>query len=565
MKSKKIQHIVQLITVIVSVLLVNYIVSFFFVRLDLTSDKRFTLKEETKDILTDLDDVVYVRVYLDGQMPIGFQRMRESMLETLDEFRVYAGNNLQFEFVNPSDEDAETRDKVYQDLYQRGLEPTNVQQKDAEGGLAERVLFPGAIISYKGRELPVNVLRNNPSYSAEQNLNTSIQSLEYKIIQAIYQLTLKRKPAIAFIEGNGELNEYETADITETLAPYYRLHRVNIQGDDTLLLDYDLVIVASPTKSWSEADKFALDQYIMRGGNVLWSLEKVRMNEDSLATLGSSFALMNDANLTDQLFTYGVRVNPEVVKDMQCAVIPVNTAPAGQQAKFSPAPWLYHPLITPSPRHEITRDLNVIRLKYPAHIDVLQAATGHSTTVLLRSSPTAAALQVPVLVDLQEVRNRINPRQYRQGPYNLAVLLEGSFSSVFRNRPVDRYIDSPDFDFLPKSQKNGKMVVLSDADFMRNEVDVRADGLQMRPLGYDRYSRQTYGNKEFMVNLTHYLASNAGLLKIRARDIKLRLLDKQKVRQERLKWQLINMILPAILIILLGIAFAFSRKQRYAK
>jgi len=170
-----------------------------------------------------------------------------------------------------------------------------------------------------------------------------------------------------------------------------------------------------------------------------------------------------------------------------------------------------------------------------------------------------------VLVDLQEVRNRINPRQYRQGPYNLAVLLEGSFSSVFRNRPVDRYIDSPDFDFLPKSQKNGKMVVLSDADFMRNEVDVRADGLQMRPLGYDRYSRQTYGNKEFMVNLTHYLASNAGLLKIRARDIKLRLLDKQKVRQERLKWQLINMILPAILIILLGIAFAFSRKQRYAK
>ncbi|MGM0551682.1 MAG: gliding motility-associated ABC transporter substrate-binding protein GldG [Bacteroidota bacterium] len=565
MKSKKTQHIVQLITVIASVILVNYIVSFFFVRLDLTSDKRFTLKEETKEILEDLDDIVYIRVYLDGQMPIGFQRMRESMLETLDEFRVYAGSNLQFEFVNPSDEDTETRDKMYQDLYERGLEPTNVQQKDAEGGLAERVLFPGAIISYQGRGLPVNVLRNNPSYSAEQNLNTSIQSLEYKFIQAIYQLTLRRKPAIAFIEGNGELDEYETADITETLAPYYQQHRVSLMGDDTLLLDYDLVIVAGPTEPWSEADKFALDQYIMRGGNVLWAMEKVMVNNDSLATRGNSFALMNDANLTDQLFTYGVRVNPEVVKDMQCAVIPVNTAPAGQQAKFSPAPWLYHPLITPPEGHEITRDLNVIRLKYPAHIDVLQAATGHASKVLLRSSPTAVALQAPVLVDLQEVRDQIDPRKYRQGPYNLAVLLEGSFSSVFRNRPVEGYIDSPDFEYLAESKKEGKMAVLSDADFLRNEVDVRADGIQMRPLGYDRYSRQTYGNKEFMVNLTHYLASNAGLLKIRERDIKLRLLDKQKIRQERLKWQIINTVLPAVLIILLGVAFAFSRKQRYAK
>jgi gliding-associated putative ABC transporter substrate-binding component GldG len=565
MKTKKTQHIIQLFTVIVSVLLINYIVSFFFFRIDLTSDKRYTLKDETKKILQELDDVVYVRIYLDGQMPIGFQRMQESILETLDEFRVYAGDNLQFEFVNPSDEDAKTRDKNYQDLYERGLEPTQVQQKDAEGGMAERVLFPGALISFQGRELPVNMLRNNPSYSVEQNLNTSIQSLEYNFIQAIYQLTLKEKPAIAFIEGNGELDEYETADITETLSPYYRLHRVNLQGDDTLLLDYDLVVVAGPSKPWSEADKFALDQYIMHGGNVLWAIEKIRVNEDSLATRGNSFALMNDANLTDQLFTYGVRVNPEVVKDMQCAVIPVNTAPAGQQAKFAPAPWLYHPLINAPAKSEITRDLNVIRLKYPAHIDILQAATGHQSKVLLHSSRTSEAQQAPVYVDLQEVRERIDPRRYRQGPFDVAVLLEGSFTSAFRNRPIDRYIDVPNFKYLEKSQQPGKMAVLSDADFLRNEVDVRPDGIQMRPLGYDRYSRQTYGNKEFMVNLTHYLASNAGLLKIRARNIKLRLLDKQKVRRERVKWQLINTVLPAVLIILLGVLFAFIRKRRYAK
>jgi len=565
MKSKKIQHLIQLLTVLVSVVLVNYIVSFAFFRLDLTSDKRYTLKDQTKEILSELDDVVYVKVYLDGQMPIGFQRMQESMLETLDEFRVYAGANLQFEFVNPSDDDPKERDKIYQDLYNRGLEPTNVKQKDAEGGLAERVLFPGAIISYQGQELPVNVLRNNPTYSAEQNLNTSIQSLEYNFIQAIYQLTLKMKPAIAFVEGHGELDEYEAADITDALARYYRVHRVNLQGDDTLLFDYDLVIVAGPEKPWSEQDKFSLDQYIMRGGNVLWLVESVKVNADSLASSGSSFALMNDANLTDQLFTYGVRVNPEVVKDMQCAVIPVNTAPVGQQAKFAPAPWMYHPLLTPPASSEITRDLNLIQAKYPAAIDILQGATGHTAEVLLRSSTSAAAHQLPLIVSLREVRQRIDPRAYMQGPFDLAVMLSGNFQSVFRNRPVQSFVETPGFTFLEASAKSAQMVIMGDVDFMRNEVQIKADGMMIRPLGYDRYSRQTYGNKEFVMNVVHALTSKAELLKIRARDIKLRLLDKQKVRKERLKWQLINIMLPALLIILLGLAFAFIRKQRYAK
>lgn len=357
MKNLKKQNIIQLIIALIVILLINYIASQLFFRLDLTADKRYTLSEVTHEILDSLEDVVYIEVYLDGEMPIGFQRMQKSIIELLDEFRIIAGDNLHYRFINPSNStDPAKRNAVYQDLYDRGVEPTNVKDRDEEGGMAEKILFPGAIITYKDRETPVNFLVNNASLSAEANLNNSVQALEYKLIDAIRKITVKQRKRIAFIEGQGELNEYETGDITRALNEYYDIDRVTIKDYLQILDPYDAVIVAGPSEKYTEKSKFILDQYIMNGGKVLWFIEVVNVSMDSLSTGSMTFALMNDANLRDQLFKYGVRVNPNVIEDIQCAVIPVNTSLAGKQPKFAPAPWLYFPLLNAPSDHVITKN-----------------------------------------------------------------------------------------------------------------------------------------------------------------------------------------------------------------
>ena len=563
-KNLKKQNIIQLLVALVIILLINYISSNTYFRLDLTSDKRYTLSDATCQTLDSLDDVVYIGIYLDGEMPIGFQRMKKATEELMDEFRVVAGDNIQFTFINPSESgDQSKRNAIYHDLYERGLNPTNVKDHDKEGGLVEKILFPGAIISYQSFETPINLLVNNPGFSAEVNLNNSIQALEYEFVNAIRKITVKQRKKIAFIEGQGELDEYYTGDITRALSEYYDIDRVTVKEYLNILDTYDAVIIAGPTEQYTEKSKFIIDQYIMNGGKVLWFIESVSISMDSLSSgNGSTFAFVNDVNLGDQLFKYGVRVNSNVIQDVQCAVIPVNTAIASKQAKFAPAPWLYFPLLIAPDDNPITKNLNMLKSEFPGLIDIVGNKSEIKNQVLLRSSSSSRVLNVPLLVSLSQVKDQIDPASFNQ-PFNtIAVLLQGEFESVFKNRPLSKITEGQKFTFKGKSETT-KMIVVSDADIIRNDVKYKADGIFLSPLGYDRYTKQTYGNKEFVMNAVHYLVDENGILDIRSREFKLRLLDKAKIKKDKSKWQFVNTVMPIIFILLFGVLMAYKRRKKY--
>ena len=563
-KNLRKENIIHLIIVLVIILLVNYISSNAYFRLDLTSDKRYTLSDASVSILDSLDDYVYIEIYLDGDMPIGFQRMKKSTKELMEEFRVVAGKNIQYQFVNPSKSNNQSeRNAIFQDLFDRGLKPTNVKDRDEEGGLAEKVLFPGAIISYKENETPVNLLVNNPGFSADVNLNKSIQTLEYEFINAIRKITTSKRKKVAFIEGQGELDEYNTGDITRALNEFYDIDRVTIKDYVNILDPYDVVIIAGPTEPYTEKSKFILDQYIMNGGKVLWFVESVRVSMDSLSTGSSTFVFYNDVNLNDQLFRYGVRVNPNVIQDINCAVIPVNTAIAGTQPKFTPAPWLYFPLLVAPDNNPVTRNLNMIKSEFPALIDTVGNNEEIKKQSLLFSSVNSRVLNVPLLVNLEQLKEQVDPSTFNQPFNSVAVSLKGNFESVFKNRSVNSFISDTEFEFKEKSIST-RMIVVSDADIIRNDVRHRPDGVFISPLGFDRYTQQTYGNKDFVMNAVHYLVDESGILNIRSREIKLRILDKARVKDERVKWQIINTVFPVLLVILFGVLLTFLRKRKYA-
>ncbi|NOQ27446.1 MAG: gliding motility-associated ABC transporter substrate-binding protein GldG [Bacteroidales bacterium] len=559
----KTQNLTQLIIALIIILFVNYISSNKYFRLDLTTDKRYTLSKATHEILDSLNDAIYIEIYLDGEMPIGFQRMQKSVHELMDEFRVIAGSNIQYQFVNPSKSNDESkRNAIYQDLYERGLNPTNVKDRDEEGGLAEKILFPGAFITYKDFETPVNLLVNNPGLSADVNLNNSIQSLEYEFVSAISKIIATKRKKIAFVEGQGELDEFYTGDITKSLNEYYDIDRVTIKEYPKILDSYDAVIIAGPTKEYSEKSKFIVDQYIMNGGKVLWFVESVNISMDSLSTGGATFALMNDVNLGDQLFKYGVRINPNIIQDYQCAVIPINSAISGAQPKFVPAPWLYFPLLNAPENNPITKNLNMIKSEFPSPIDIVGNNSDVKNKIILSSSINSKVLKVPLLVSLNQLSETPEPNDFNQGNKPIAVILEGQFESVFKNRLTKEYTVGVDFNVKEKSEPT-KMIVVSDVEIIKNEIKHRADGLFISPLGYDRYTKQTYGNKEFVMNAVHYLVDESGILDIRSREFKLRTLNKSKISEEKIKWKIINTVLPIVFILLFAIAMAYIRKRKY--
>jgi ABC-2 type transport system permease protein len=561
--SKRVQHLLQLLLVFMTILLIQVLGSLKYFRVDLTAEKRYTLSGGTREVLEALETPVFVKVYLSGGLPIGFSRLEKASREILDEFKVIAGDNLQYKFVNPFEEkNAAARQNIFQDLHDKGLEPTNIKSHDEEGGASSKIIFPGALVSFADRELAVNLLKNNPGLPSEVNLNNSIEGLEYQFIRAIQQVSAREKPKIAFIEGHQELSEYQVADITRHLSTYYQIDRVAIHGHEGILDTYSLVIIAGPREKYSEADKFVLDQYIMNGGACLWALESVHVPTDSLSTLGHTMAFPFTTNLEDQLFKYGVRVNPVLIKDMQCALIPVNTAPRGATPDFAPVPWLYHPLFMPNQHHPISKNLNLVKGQYCNTIDTLKIP-GISNTVLLRSSEYTRTLAAPIEINMNEVAEEPREREF-QDPYQITgALLEGRFPSVFANRLIHGYTKKPGL--FRETSVPTRMLVIADEDMIKNPTSKKPGGVMVEPLGFDRFTKRTYGNKAFITNAVHYLVDKSGLIQLRNRDIRMRLLDKVKTREEKTRYLLINTLLPIALVFVMAFSLIFYRKIKYQK
>lgn len=568
-------NIVQLATWLMIIVLLNVIGSFLFTRLDLTSERRYSLSDATKKMLRGLDDVVYFKVYLEGDFPAGFKRLRNETREMLNEFRAYS-DNIQYEFIDPSgNPDKRERNNLYQQLSTAGLYSTTLNVKTNDG-TSSQLVFPGAIVSYKNKELPMELLMNQVAVAPDQVLNNSVQQLEYNISSIIRKLSIPQKPKIAFIYGHGELSELETADIWRALSDYYTVDRVKIDGrlnslterntkdslDVKIRNKYKAIIVAGPDSAYSEKDKFIIDQFIMRGGKVLWLIDPVTATMDSLQHSKQTVGIASSTNLEDQLFNYGVRVNSNLVVDINCLPIPMVTGMTGNQPQTTFVPWFFFPVIMPTAQHPIVRNLNAVKCEFVSSLDTIQKA-GVKKTYLLTTSQYSRSLMAPTIISLDMARQDPDPAQFNQPFQNIAILLEGRFESLFLNRIPPTIAEDRTIGFLPASEKTS-MIVVTDGDIIKNQVNFGQGGYEPLPLGYDKYTRQSFGNKDFIMNAVNYLCDDSGLISARSRELKLRLLDSTRVKAEKLKWQLINVLLPVLLVLVFGLVQHFLRRRRYA-
>ncbi len=558
---KKASHIILFI---IAVIAVYFISERHFFRIDLTSEKRYSLSENTQNLLGSLDDELQVYIYLDGDLNAGFLRLRKSVKEMLDEFDAYAGAKVHYTFVNPSaGATNEERDKKYEELEKRGMRGILVHDRDQEGQAMQKVVFPWIELTYKGKSRPVNLLKNIPDKSGEENLNTSIETLEYEITDALRLMTTTQIPKVAFLEGHGEWVQPLVYDLTQELSHYYQVDRGSITDDPNILDGYKALIIAAPTEKFSEKDKYVIDQYIMKGGKVLWLLDGARISLDSLSTASQTISVENDLNLSDQLFNYGARINADLVQDVQCLLIPVNTARMGDQPKYEPMPWYYSPLALAVPIHPISKNLAPVKTEFVSSIDFVNEELDVKKTPLLVTSTGTHVQNVPSVVSMDVVNVEKNGYYFNKHNIVVGAILEGIFPSVFTNRTMPEGINTTET--IKTESKPTKMVIIADGDLIRNDIQGKGENMNVLPLGYDRYMNQQFGNKEFLLNAVNYLTDDDGWMALRSREIKLRLLNKPAIIGQRTFWQIANITLPLLLLGLFGLAFNFIRKRKYTK
>lgn len=555
-------RIVKPLSIIAVTGAVCILVSLIHIRADLTEDRRFTLAEPTKNILKALDSEVKVEVYLDGELPIAFRKLRRSVEQYLDEFRITSGRKIKYEFINPSrSSDRAQRDRFHSDLMSRGLNPVNVMASDGEGGRTQKRIFPSLTVTSGETVIPVNFLRNNPTLPAETNLLHSTEGLEYEIIQAIATATADTVHRVAFIEGHGELDEIFVADLTLELAKFYNIDRGVIGGRPGAIDRYAAIIIAAPRKPMDEKDKYVIDQYIMNGGRVLWLAEEVTVNADSLVA-GSTVALYEPLTISDMLFRYGARINPVIVQDADCMLIPLKVTNPGGEAQYVPTPWVYYPLLRPSPDSPITRNLNRVKAGFASTVDTVGRDSRVRKSILLTTSPEARTVMPPMVISLEEADQLVPDAMFNAGPLPVAVLLEGTFSSVFANRMAGSIMGDPGLVTATES-KPTKMIVVADGDIIRNEISWEGGNPEPLTLGLDRYTMQTFGNKDFLVNCINYLVNDNGLIEMRSRELKPRLLDQARIKSQRSLWQVVNTVVPVLIIILAGVVYNALRRRHY--
>ncbi|MDR1729252.1 MAG: gliding motility-associated ABC transporter substrate-binding protein GldG [Prevotellaceae bacterium] len=547
---------------IAAIVAVYFISGKYFFRLDLTSEKRYSISDNTKKLLRGLDDEIVFKIYLDGDLNSGFLRLRKATREMLDEFSAYS-RNLKYEFINPSAASTpQAREKQYEELAKRGIRGIMVHEKDKEGKSIQKMVFPWVEISYKGKNHLVNLLKNLPGKSGEENLNISIQNLEFELTEAIRLLTSKEIRKVAFIEGHGELPEVLTYDISQTLSRYYQVDRGVIGDDPAILEPYSAIIIAAPQEKFTEKDKYVIDQYIMRGGKALWMVDGTRVSLDSLSVYSETMAIPNDVNLSDQLFKYGIRINPVLVLDVQSALIPVNVAEEGEPAKFEPMPWYYSPILLTSPEHPVTRNLTPVKAEFASSLDFVGEDLPVKKDVLLITSTGTRLQTTPSLVSMDIINVEKSGHFFNTRNTIVAASIEGVFPSVFTNRMIPEGIRSQEK--MITESKPTKMIVVANGSIIRNDVQGYGENTSIVPLGFDRYMNQQFGNKDFILNAVNYLTDDEGWMALRSREIKLRLLNKPAIIGLRKFWQISNVLLPLVFLALFGTVSYFVRKKRYA-
>ncbi|RCH56693.1 gliding motility-associated ABC transporter substrate-binding protein GldG [Mucilaginibacter hurinus] len=533
-----------------------------FTRFDFTKEKRYTISPSSRNVLDSLAMRVKVTVYLQGDnFPAGFKRLQQATKDMLSDLQSYSHGKLQFEFVDPLEGlAAEEQENKIQELQDKGIDATNLSVK-TDDGLSQKIIFPSAMVQAGNRGIAVKLLQTRIGLAPDEVLNNSIQNLEYAFTSAIKKTTGTGKPRIGFTEGHRELSNVQLNDAFRTLSDGYLIGRVDI---NTIPFDslkkINLLVIPKPDAPFTEAEKFKLDQYLMQGGRVLLTIDQVSAELDSLRGRGGQqLAFPKKLNLDDQLFRYGIRVNYDLLADMSCSQIPVAAGNIGGQAQIQMAPWLFYPVFIPLSQHPVVKNIDGIKGQFVSTIDTL-ATKGIKKTVLLTSSPLNKKLNAPYMLSLQALEQEPLPEEFRNQPKTTGVLLEGEFLSSFRNRPVPAGANEP-IAVLPRSER-AKIIVFSDGDIFKNEV--AADGSPY-PLGYDHYTRQNFANKNLLLNIADYMTDDSGLIELRGKELKLRLLDRARIRTEKATWQIINVVAPLTLVLIFAIFQHYLRRRRYAR
>jgi ABC-2 type transport system permease protein len=544
---------------------INYLASVVHTRADLTQEKRYTLSPATKKLLKGLHDQVDITVLLEGDMPAGFKKLSNSTREMLLEFKELAGNNIQFKFRKPGeglDDSARQNMQLYLDSL--GLKPTNVKvQAKAGEAQEERLVYPGAILQYADRELAIDLLQGQDMTGGVNSLNNAEALLEYKFAHTIQKITADTAPAIGYLVGNGEPMNYNVYDLVErTLRQEYRFGFVDINVEPVIPRVLDALMIVKPTQTFSDEQKLKIDQYIMHGGKVIWLLDKLYAEMDSLMRNQSDFvAFDRNLGLDDLLFKYGVRINGDLVQDLQCDKLPLVVGNYGNQPQMQLVPWPYFPLLSSYSGHPIAKNLDNVLSVFPNSIDTIKNNIRKS--VLLATSESSRTITTPAIVTLNSIKTEDDLKTFNKQHIPIAVLLEGKFSSLYANRlsaaKLDTFSSLFKQPFLANAQQDGKMIVLSDADIAGNVVTSQGP----LTMGFNQFTNYRYANKDFIQNCIQYLVDPSGILETRSKDFTLRLLDVKKTEEERNKWQLINIGAPILVVLLFGIVYQAIRKRKY--
>lgn len=547
---------VSILKVIVAVLAINLLASFVYTRFDLTEDKRYTLSEPAVAVAQKFETPIIVDVLLDGNIPAEFAKLKTETIQLLESFGA-KNSNIKYNLVDPM-EDSENPQETVAQLQSLGLQPANVTVEE-NGKVSNELVFPWAMVNYNDQTVKVPLLKNKLGSTAEERINNSVQQLEYAFADAFTKLSIEEKKSIAVIKGNGELDDIYIADYLTTIRDYYNIGAITLDSVATnpqnvldQLKNFDLALIAKPTEAFTDQEKYVMDQYMVQGGKSIWMIDQVNMEMDSIyAGGGEAIAIPRDLDLKDLFFKYGVRINPVLVNDLYFTQIVLATG-EGNDSQYNPLPWFYYPMVFSQNNHPINTNIEAVRLQFTSPMDVLE--NDYNKTILLQSSPLSKTDGIPRVVSLDMINQQPDQATYNNGNLPLAVLIEGNFTSMYKNRVKPLKLQNT----LEEGPEN-KMIVISDGDVIKNQL---RNGRPLE-LGYDKWTSNFYGNKEFLVNSTNYLLDNTGLINIRNKKVTIPLLDVKKIAEQKTKWQLVNIGFPVVLTLLFGLFFGYYRKRKF--
>ncbi|WP_431123979.1 gliding motility-associated ABC transporter substrate-binding protein GldG [Flagellimonas flava] len=539
------------------VVILNLFGSFLYARFDLTEDKRFTLSEPAIAVAQKFDSPVVVDVLLDGNIPPEFSKLKAETIQLLESY-TSTNENIQFNLVDPLEDETNTQQTI-SDLQRIGLEPARVTVEE-NGKVSQELVFPWAMVNYQNQTVKVPLLKNKLGSTMEDRVNNSVQQLEYAFADAFTKLSISEKKRVAVIKGNGELDDLHIADYLTTIRDYYNIGAITLDSVATnpqsvldQLKGFDLALIAKPTEAFTDEEKYVLDQFVINGGESIWLMDQVAIELDSIfAGGGNAIALPRELNLKDFFFKFGVRINPVLVNDMYFTQI-VLASGDGNDSQYNPVPWYYNPMVFSQNNHPINTNIEAVRYQFASAMEVLENDYDH--TVLLRSSPLSKTEGTPKPIGLDILNQPPNRASYTDGNQPLAVLVEGDFVSMFKNR-----IKPVELENTLEEGPSNKMIVISDGDVIKNQL---RNGVPLE-LGYDKWTNSSYGNKEFLVNCINFLLEDTGLINIRNRRVSIPLLDVEKIAAQKSKWQIVNIAIPVLLTLVFGILFGLYRKRKFA-